>query len=91
MALSKDEQEISIVAERNSEFAFMYCSDQTFITRMDKLVKNNPKQFSVVTETEYGKTYKFPKRFISIRGKDRTMSEEQKRAAAGRMKKRFEQ
>ena len=88
MALSIEEQELCINAMRDEEFATAYCSDRTWITRFDKLVEKSPDLFKVVAETEYGKTYKFPKRLISIRSSivTREMTDEQKQLAAERMR-----
>lgn len=86
--LSLQEQELCINASRDEDFAIVYCSDTTWITKFDKLVNKSPNLFEVVAETEYGKTYKFPKRLISIRSSIvvREMSEEQKELASKRLK-----
>ena len=88
MALSIEEQELCINATRDEDFATAYCSDRTWITKFDKLVEKSPNLFEVVAETENGKTYKFPKRLISIRSSivSREMTEEQKQLAAERLK-----
>lgn len=85
--LSVDEQEISIGADRRDDYAIMYCSDSTWITKMDKKVKESPELFSVIAETENGKTYRFPKRLISIRNSFRKLTDEQKQAASERLLK----
>ena len=66
MALSTEEQELHINASRNDEFAVSYVTDSTWITKLDKLVNKNPKEFSVISETEWGKTYKFPKNIFLL-------------------------
>ena len=88
MALTVEEQEICINAMRDENFATAYCSDKTWITKMDKLVEKAPELFEVIAETEYGKTYKFPKRLISIRSSivTREMTDEQKQLAAERLR-----
>lgn len=88
MALSIQEQEICINAMRDEEFATVYCSDSTWITKFDKLVEKSPNLFEVIAETDYGKTYKFPKRLISIRSSivTREMTDEQKQLAADRLR-----
>ena len=86
MSLSLSEQELCINAVRDEEFATAYCSDNTWITKMDKLVAKSPDLFEIVAETEWGKTYRFPKRLISIRSSIRALSPEQKELAAERMK-----
>ena len=93
MALSIQEQEICINAMRDEEFAIAYCSDRTWITKFDKLVEKSPNLFEVIAETDYGKTYKFPKRLISIRSSivTREMTDEQKQLAADRLRNAREQ
>lgn len=93
MALNIEEQELCINAMRDEEYATAYCSDRTWITKMDKLVEKSPALFEVIAETEYGKTYKFPKRLISIRSSivTREMTEEQKQLASERLKAAREQ
>ena len=86
MALSLKEQELHINASRDESFA--YCSDRTWITKMDKLVKKSPDLFRVVSETDIGKTYRFPKRLISIRSSiaKKHLSAAQRAAAAERLR-----
>ena len=91
MVLGIEEQELCINAMRDENFATAYCSDRTWITKMDKLVEKSPNLFEVIAETECGKTYKFPKRLISIRSSIREMTEEQKQLAAKRLKNAREQ
>ena len=93
MSLSLSEQEVCINAIRDEEFATAYCSDVTWITKFDKLVAKSPDLFEVVAETEYGKTYRFPKRLISIRSSivTREMTDEQKQLAADRLRNAREQ
>ena len=88
VSLSLSEQELCINAVRDEDFATAYCSDTTWITKMDKLVAKSPDLFVVVAETDYGKTYRFPKRLISIRSSivTREMTDEQKQIAAERLK-----
>ena len=93
MALSIEEQELCINAMRDEDFATAYCSDRTWITKMDKLVAKSPDLFEVIAETEFGKTYKFPKRLLSIRSSivTRDMTDEQKQLAAERLRSAREQ
>lgn len=91
MSLAIEEQELCINATRDDKYATAYCSDRTYITKFDKLVEKSPELFEVIAETEYGKTYKFPKRLISIRSSIRKMSDEQKQLAAERLKNTREQ
>ena len=91
MGLLIEEQELCINSTRDDKYATAYCSDRTYITKFDKLVEKSPNLFEVVSETEYGKTYRFPKRLISIRSSIREMSEEQKQLASERLKNAREQ
>ena len=93
MTLSIEEQEVCINAMRDEDFATAYCSDRTWITKMDKLVEKSPNLFEVIAETDYGKTYRFPKRLISIRSSivTREMTDEQKQLAADRLRNAREQ
>lgn len=93
MALSIEEQELCINAMRDGEFATAYCSDRTWITKFDRLVEKSPELFEVIAETDCGKTYKFPKRLISIRSSivTRELTEEQKQLAAERLRNAREQ
>lgn len=87
MNLSFQEQELHINSSRDEDFATAYCSDKTWITKFDKLVKKAPDLFTVVYETDVGKTYRFPKRLISIRSSIRQMTDEQKKEASERLRK----
>ena len=93
MTLSIEEQEVCINAMRDEDFATVYCSDRTWVTKMDKLVEKSPNLFEVIAETDYGKTYRFPKRLISIRSSivTREMTDEQKQLAADRLRNAREQ
>ena len=88
MALSIEEQELCINAAREDDYATAYCSDTTWITKFDKLVAKSPDLFEVVAETSWGKTYKFPKKLLSIRSSivTREMTEEQKHIASERLR-----
>jgi hypothetical protein len=72
---------------RDEEFATIYTSDTTQMTRLDKLCKTSPDMYSLITSTSYGKTYRVEdKGLISFRAKKREMSEEAKEAASQRFK-----
>lgn len=88
MGLSIEEQEIHINASRDEEFATAYCSDSTWITKMDKLVAKSPELFEVIAENDVSKTYRFPKRLLSVRSTiiQREYTDEQRQAMADRLK-----
>lgn len=88
MSLSIEEQEIHISASRDEEFVTAYCSDSTWITKMDKLVAKSPELFEVIAENDVSKTYKFPKRLLSIRSTivQREYTDEQRQVMAARLK-----
>ena len=83
-----DEQETCITFMRGEEYAQLYTSDRTQMTRLDKLVKKNPSLFRLIGEDEVGRTYRFPSKLISIRCGFRATSftDEQISAAAERLK-----
>lgn len=93
MSLAIEEQELCINATRDDKYATAYCSDRTYITKFDKLVEKSPELFEVIAETEWGKTYRFPKRLISIRSSivTRDMTDEQKELATERLRVAREQ
>ena len=82
--LTTEEQEISIQSCRNEDIVHMYCSDNTWITKMDKLVRKSPELFVVIAETTCGKMYELPKRLLSIRSSivKRNISDEQRKQMA---------
>lgn len=86
-SVSISEQETSILYMRDEDFATIYTSDTTQMTRLDKLCKNNPDMYSLIADTGRGKTYKVAdKGLISFRAKKREMSDEAKEAASQRFK-----
>lgn len=86
-SLSIAEQETHISWMRDEDFAKIYASDSTTITRLDKLCKISPDMYKLVTQTPVGKSYIcMDKSLISFRAKKRELSEEQKEAAGERMR-----
>ena len=59
MGLSIEEQEIHISASRDEDFATAYCSDSTWITKMDKLVTKSPELFEVIAENALARHISF--------------------------------
>lgn len=86
--LSVQEQETCINYMRDEDYCTLYTSDLTQITRLNKLVAKAPDLYEIVKETEFGKTYKFPKRLISLRSSihTREYTEEQKMEMGERLK-----
>ena len=86
--LPVSEQEWVISAMRDEDFAIVYSSDSTMITKLDKLCKNSPEYYSLIEESKYGNKYKIAdKALVSLRQKKREVSEEFKEAASERFKK----
>lgn len=94
MGVSLEEQEIVIQASRDESFATMYITDRTWMTKLDKRVEANPKLFQVVEEHKVageviGKTYRFPKKMITIRTGEvtrRKLTEEERKQQAERLR-----
>ena len=83
-----NEQETHISFMRDESFARIYTSDTTQMTRLDKLCENNPDMYKLVEDTGNGKNYIcYDKTLVSLRGKKRRLSEEQKQAARDRFAK----
>ncbi len=86
-SVSISEQEVNINFMRDEDFATIYTSDTTYMTKLDKLCKTSPDMYSLISDTGRGKTYRVEdKTLISFRAKKREMNEEQKIAAGERMR-----
>ena len=92
------EQETHISYMRDEQFAKVYTSDTTQMTRYDKLCKQFPNMWSCVSDDGYSRSYICQdKRLISFRGKKadrqkRELTDEEreaikKRLAEGRTKR----
>lgn len=88
MFVNLEEQETVINFSRTEDKAILYTSDRTWMTKMDKLVKSNPKMFKVVEENEISKRYEFPKSLLTVRKGYVNLTEEQRKARSEMMKKR---
>lgn len=87
-SVSISEQEVCINFMRDEDFATIYTSDTTYMTKLDKLCKTSPDMYSLIADTGRGKTYRVKdKTLISFRAKKRELSEEQRIAAGDRMRK----
>ena len=95
MGLSISEQETTISFMRDSDICTVYTSDSTVMTKLDKLAESEKAPHWTLKEEHrlrggelVGKTYETHKRLISFRADIaiREMTDEQKEAAAERMK-----
>ena len=86
--ISVDEQEVSINFLRKDDLAEIYVSDNTWITKLEKLCQKSPDLYKKVNETEWGSTYTFPKRLLSLRSSivTRELTDEQREDLAQRMR-----
>lgn len=50
-SVSISEQEVSINFMRDEDFATIYTSDTTYMTKLDKLCKASPDMYSLITDT----------------------------------------
>ena len=94
MGLSVNEQETVVNFERNTDKATVYTSDSTMLTKLHKLMEKNPKEWRLIDKGRIdgdivSETFECPKRLISFRTSttSRVMTEEQREAAAERLKK----
>jgi hypothetical protein len=90
---SKHEQDVTIGFNAAEGTAEIYTADPVWIRKMDRLVRQNPEQFRPgKVETYQGevvaKRYTFPKRLITIRSKERRLTDEQRAEMAARLSKR---
>lgn len=90
--LSRYEQESIINFNAGDDTAELYTADPVWIRKLDKLLEANPEQFKLKDEQFYegeviSKTYTLPKRFITIRSKERTYTEEERKRMAENFKK----
>lgn len=88
-----EEQELTITAMRDEDFFETYTSDNTYLTKLKKMVAANPKDWQITAIYEsYGEItgvkFRAPKNFLSFRCANRvnTLSEEQKAINAERLK-----
>lgn len=92
-SLNRYEQEVVINFNAEEDTATLYTANPVWIRKMDKITENNPEQFKMYRQEKIdgkviSKSYKFPKKFVSIRTKDRVpvYTEEQRAASAQRIK-----
>lgn len=81
------EQETHISYMRDEQFATVYTSDTTQMTKFDKRCKDFPDMWTCVSNGGYSKSYICKdKSMISARGQKRKISDKQKEAFSKRMK-----
>lgn len=88
------EMETNILIYRDLDYADIYTCDPTMMTKLDKMVADNPDTWKLVRVipdddgSADGKRYRCPKRCVSFRGgKKREYSEEEKAIMSERMLK----
>ena len=87
MRLSRYEKETIILLNAAEDTASIYTADPVWKLKLDKLVEKNPQCYQCVKADEVSKTYSMPKRFISLRSKEKTvtLTAEQKEQAKQRL------
>lgn len=91
--LKSFEQETSINFYRDSDIAIISTTDNTYMTKIKALFEKNSKDYEIWANMSGNNvdsyTIKMPKKLVSLRvaTKSRNMTEEQKQAAAERMRK----
>lgn len=94
MNIPVNEQETVINFTRDSDKATVYTSDTTMLTKLHKLIKKTPEEWRLVHQDTVdgqvvSETFECPKKLISLRASiiSRVMTEEQRQAAAERLRK----
>lgn len=94
MNIPVNEQETVINFTRDSDKATVYTSDTTMLTKLHKLMKKTPEEWRLVHQDTVdgqvvSETFECPKKLISLRASiiSRVMTEEQRQAAAERLRK----
>ena len=87
MRLSRYEKETIILLNAAEDTASIYTADPVWKRKLDKLVEKNPQCNQCVKADEVSNTYSMPKRFISLRSKETTvtLTAEQKERAKQRL------
>lgn len=84
-----NEQETTVTMMRDEDYATVYTSDTLMMHKFEKFPQRKIDKTYSVDGKIVGVSYKIPKKLISFRSKliSRTMSEEQRQAAAERLRK----
>ena len=93
MNVPVEEQETVVNYSRSGQYAEVYTSDSTVMTKLDRRVKQSSDWELIKTErfqdgSIAAKVYRCPKKLVSFRGSmsTRVMTDEQKQQAAERLK-----
>ena len=87
---TNDERETIIRWDDSGNECIIYTCNKTLIARLDRYVKHNPSQWKLnIAHKDGAREYITTKKLVTIREKSikSTMTEEQKQAAAERLKK----
>lgn len=92
MPLETFERETVVGWDDSTKTAILTTWNKALMNKIDKLCKEHPNTYKLINEQEFEgsiyKEYQFSKRLVSFRAPTkRKMSEEQKKAAADRMRK----
>lgn len=89
MKLSRYEQETIITFNAEKDIASIYTLDPVWQRKLDRLAEKSPSFYECVRADGIGKAYTMPKRFLSFRTKEKTvtLTEEQKEKAKQRLRK----
>ena len=93
MGVALNEQETVIQISRDEDVAHIWTSDTMMMTKLDHRVEDSEEwtceEVQKIDGEVFAKTYVCPKKFISFRGKKRTleMTDERKKALMENLKK----
>lgn len=86
MNITRLEQETIVNFNAAEDIASVYTADPVYMRKLDKLCEREPMSYKLVKQDKDGKWYKMPKRLVRF-ATTRIMTDEQKEAAAERMRK----
>lgn len=91
MKIPTDEQETTINLSRAEDKMSIWTTDNTMVTKLRALMIKNPKDYKLVNISTCNGSpaaYEFeaPKKFLSLRSAEKTQTEEQRAAAAERLR-----
>nr|DAK96106.1 MAG TPA: Guanine nucleotide exchange factor synembryn [Caudoviricetes sp.] len=86
MNITRLEQETIVNFNAAEDTASVYTADPVYMRKLDKLCEREPASYKLVKQDKDGKWYEMPKRLVRF-ATSRIMTDEQKEAAAERMRK----